>query len=101
MKYIVTIIVAIIVTSMMIPFITSDNVTITVTDKEYIVKTDSSKYLIFTETETFENIDCFVKFKFNSSDVYGELKIGETYNVDVYGFRVPFLSMYRNIVRVN
>jgi len=84
------------------PFLTSDTVTITVVDKERIVGRDgeSSKYLVFTEAEVFENTDCLVLGKFNSSDVYGQLEIGETYRVEVYGWRIPFLSMYRNIVKV-
>lgn len=86
------------------PYWTADTVTITVTDKERVVKRNgnsvSSKYLVFTETETFENTDCLARFKFNSSDVQGRLKTGETYTVDVYGWRIPFLSAYRNIVRV-
>lgn len=87
------------------PYWTADECTITVTDKERVVKgggdSVSSKYLVFTETETFENTDCLRRFKFNSSDIHGSLKIGETYHVKVYGWRVPLLSMYRNIVRVD
>lgn len=87
------------------PYWTADTTTITITDKERIVERSgesvSSKYLVFTETETFENTDCFVRFKFNSSDIQGRLKAGKTYTVDVYGWRIPFLSLYRNIVRVH
>ena len=40
------------------PYWTADTVTITVTDKERVVKRNgnsvSSKYLVFTETETFD-----------------------------------------------
>ena len=84
------------------PFVTSETVTIKVVDKERIVGRDgeSSKYLVFTETEVFENTDCLVLGKFNSSDVYGQIEIGETYRVQVYGWRIPLLSMYRNIVKI-
>ena len=84
------------------PLLTSEDITITVVDKERVVDSGGgdSKYLVFTETEVFENTDCLVLWKFNSSDVYGQLEIGETYQVQVYGWRIPFLSMYRNIVKV-
>ena len=86
------------------PYWTSDTAVITVTDKERVISrrgnSTTSKYLVFTETETFENTDCFAMGKFRSSDIQGRLKPGETYTVDVYGWRVPFLSAYRNIVRV-
>lgn len=86
---------------------TQDDVTITVKGKERIVetherekgKTDvSSKYLVFAENETFENTDSFLVWKFNSSDVQGSLDQGKSYDCSVYGWRVPFLSWYRNIV---
>ena len=83
---------------------TSTIVVTTVTDKERVTyqsgETIESKYLIFTEAETFECTDQFVVGKFNSSDVYGSIKEGQKYKFTVYGVRVPFMSMYRNIVNV-
>lgn len=38
--------------------------------------------------------------KFDSSDVYGELEIGNSYEVRVVGWRIPLLSWYRNIIDV-
>lgn len=74
---------------------------------EKIVKTgkDSSRYLIFTEIDgverVFENTDSFFKFKFNSSDIYAKLKIGKSYKIRAYGFRIPVISWYENIIDVN
>lgn len=83
---------------------TSEVVTIKVTDKERIVESDgkntTSRYLIFTENETFENTDLLFEGKFNSSDLQSKLSKGKEYKVRVYGWRVPFLSMYRNIVEI-
>ena len=74
----------------------------TVTDKERIVTgsgdTSSSKYLVFTETEVLQNSDSLLFLKFSSSDIQGSLKEGSTYQAKVAGWRIPFLSMYRNIV---
>lgn len=74
-----------------------------VTDKDRITNRNSeggtsSKYLIFTEAETFENTDDFSVMKFNSSDFYGSIAVGQEYCFTVAGWRVPFLSMYRNII---
>lgn len=74
--------------------------TIVVAEKERIMSYENSKYLIFTEEEVFENTDTIWHGKWNSSDVYRDLKEGEAYQIEVYGFRVPFLSMYRNIIRI-
>ena len=77
--------------------------TITVTDKERIMDEGGSKYLIFGDDEdgnslVFENRDNLLRFKFNSSNIQGRLKIGKTYDVVVVGYRIPILSAYENII---
>lgn len=54
----------------------TDQVTAQVTGKEVKNGSESSKYLVFTDKEVFEVTDC-------------------VFEVD--GWRVPILSMYRNI----
>lgn len=68
---------------------------------EKLVKADGnkSKYLIFTDNEVFENTDEFILGKFNSSDLYRDLEIGKDYHCLVTGYRIPFLSWYRNIIK--
>lgn len=87
------------------PYWTAEEVRITVTEKERITTGSgenlSSKYLIFTSGEVFENTDCWRRGKFGSSDVQNALKEGGSYTVTVYGWRVPLFSMYRNIVKVD
>lgn len=88
--------------------------TITVTDKDRITESSedgdgnrntSSKYLVFTDDENgkplvFENTDCFIRLKFNSSNMQGQLKEGHTYKITVIGYRVPFFSWYQNIIKI-
>ena len=83
--------------------------TITVTDKERIYEgsgdTSSSKYLVFGDDNNgnslvFENTDCFIRGKWNSSNIQGQLKEGNTYKVTVVGYRVSFFSMYQNIIKI-
>ena len=78
---------------------------VTVTEKERIVSDDSSRYLIFAEDVqgnviVFENTDSLLRGKFDSSNMQGEIKEGETYVFTVIGYRVPFLSMYQNIIEI-
>ncbi len=70
----------------------------TVKDKERVNYGQNSKYLIFTENETFENTDELIRGKFNSSDLYGFLDVGKTYKCEVMWWRIPILSMYRNLI---
>lgn len=77
--------------------------TATITDKERDNDKDNNRYLIYTELEdgstlVMENTDSFIRLKFNSSDLYGDLKVGETYEFRVVGYRFPLLSMYENII---
>ena len=80
-------------------------ITATVTGKERVVKHDPegetySYYLVYTDKEVFKIEDSLLFGQFNSSDVYGMLAENTTYKFKVFGARIPFLSMYRNIVGV-
>lgn len=73
-----------------------------VTDKERQVKSDgdggsTSKYIVFTDKEVFENTDTIMRGKWRSSDIQGNLHAGCTYDFNAYGFRNGFFSVYRNI----
>ena len=82
---------------------------ITITDKERIYESSedssSSKYLVFGDDENgnslvFENTDCFIRGKWNSSNIQGQLKEGNTYKVTAIGYRISFFSKYQNIIKV-
>ena len=81
-----------------------NTVEVKISDKERITTGSgsdiSSKFLVYTENEVFENTDALMVLKFNSADVQNDLKVDSTYNVKVIGWRVPFLSMYRNIIKI-
>jgi len=77
-----------------------DEVSVTVVDKERINTTKSGKFLIYGQDEVFENTDSYVFLKFTSADLQRDLIVGETYTVKVAGWRIPFLSMFRNIITV-
>lgn len=79
------------------------DVTVTVSDKERVCgrEADSCKYLVFTDGGTFENVDTILAWKWNSSDVYGNLKPGREYTFTVQGWRLPFFSTYPNIINVS
>jgi len=79
-------------------------VRVTVTDKESIVvsdgKTSHNKYLVYCEGEVFENTDSFIFSKYDSSDLQGKLVVGTEYTAQVAGWRIPWMSSYRNIISV-
>ena len=83
---------------------TADSVIITVTKTERVVSGSgdriSTKYLVFTEAETYKNTDSLWYLKWDSSDIQGKLISGQEYQVKVYGWRIPFMSVYRNIVEL-
>ncbi len=79
-------------------YLNEQEITIVVKHKERVISEETSKYLVWSEDETFENRDSLIKGKFNSSDLYGKLEKDHTYKCKVYGWRVQFFSWYRNII---
>ena len=67
------------------------------------VEAVSDEYLVFTELENgekkvFENEDNWIAGKFDSSDIYNDLELGQDYCFKTIGWRIPFLSQYENII---
>jgi len=56
------------------------------------------KYIAYGTNTIYENTDEWVFLKFNSSDVNKVLVRGATCELKVYGWRIPFLSWYPNII---
>jgi hypothetical protein len=87
------------------PHFDRDTYTATVTEKQVKRNGDNDRYLVFTkvdgDTRIFENTDSLLEGKFRSSDFQAEIEVGQTYELDTYGWRVPFFSWYENIVDYN
>ncbi len=59
------------------------------------------RFLEYTSDETFENVDEWSFFKFNTGDVHRKITKGVTCEkVVVAGWRVPFFSWFRNVISV-
>ena len=101
----VVIVVGVLVIALVRPFNKVSNIrdiTVTVTEKTVKNGEDSGKYLVFGEDEngivhTFEITDSWLRFRFNSSDVYASIKPGNKYKFTVGGSRNHLLSWYPNI----
>ena len=78
----------------------------TVTEKTVKRSNNQDKYLIFVEIEdedevqVFEITDNFIEGKLNSSTIYGNIKVGETYTFTIKGSRNEMFSWYPNISKV-
>ena len=75
----------------------------TVTEKTVKRIDTQDKYLIFVkiegedEIQVFEITDNWVEGKLNSSTIYGNIKVEETYTFTIKGSRNEMLSWYPNI----
>ena len=75
----------------------------TVTEKTVKRIDTQDKYLIFVkiegedEIQVFEITDNWVEGKLNSSTIYGNIKVEETYTFTIKGSRNEILSWYPNI----
>ncbi len=73
-------------------------ITTTVTDKGVKRHGKSNdKYLVYTNDGTYEITDSLFWPRFDSSDLYGYIEVGQTYEFTVAGYRVPLFTMYPNI----
>ena len=78
----------------------------TVTEKTVKRSNEQDKYLIFVEIEgedevqVFEITDNLIEGKLNSSTIYGNVKVGETYTFTIRGSRNEVFSWYPNISKV-
>jgi hypothetical protein len=103
--YILIIIVIVLIgVAIVSPYMSTRVVTTTVVDKERVCDRNSDgnrecKYLVFTESGTFEVTDGFDAMRWNSSDFYGQIKRCHTYDLQVRGLRSGFMSLYPNIVK--
>lgn len=82
---------------------TEQTIVAEVLDKDRVCKGNGNggstcEYLVFTEFETFKVADSWMLGRFDSSNVYGRIREGETYEFRVRGWRMPFFSQYQNIV---
>lgn len=59
-----------------------------------------TKFLVYTEKEVFQNTDFLLFWKFNSGTIQMELKDNQEFTVTVIGWRIPFFSMFRNILKI-
>lgn len=79
-----------------VPRLTEETVVATVTNT--MVKND--RYLVYTDKDTYKVEDTVAYFNYRSSDVWGKLAKGNTYEFTTIYWRVPWFSMFENIVEV-
>lgn len=74
----------------------------TVIGKERVNKyTDGhqdSYYVVYGQNATYQITDSWLKGRFNSSDLYGHIQEGTSYEFHVIGRRVQIISHYQNIM---
>lgn len=81
-------------------YFVSDTVMTRITDAQ-MTKVDG-RFMIATEYRPFVNEDAKYRFKFDSGTVQNEairLK-GKIVRIKKYGWRIPILSMYENVVKI-
>lgn len=56
--------------------------------------------VVDTDNNTYKITDLFLIGKFNSTDIYNNLNIGQAYLIEVTGVRNRFFSWYKNINKI-
>ncbi|WP_446898629.1 DUF1523 family protein [Clostridium sp. LBM24168] len=104
-KSLIIVLIFVFITIALSPHFFRHTYTITVSNKQIKKQHDKSIYMIYAQMDngnvrTFKDINSLVEFKFNSDDIYGGLQIYRKYEIRTYGFRIPIISCYENIVKV-
>lgn len=75
--------------------------TVECTVEEKWIKRTSSEgsdlYLVSCGGKVYKVADLLFKGKFNSADIYANLKVGKKYKLSTTGYRWSFFSEYQNI----
>jgi len=79
-------------------FGSEDTATCTVEDKDRSTANGTSVYRVYTDCGVFEVEDAMMRGNFASADLYADLDEGTTYEFTTIGWRLPFLSMFPNII---
>ena len=77
--------------------------TVTICGKESVQKGEHGhEYRVYTSGQTYTVKDFFGSegSRFDSADLYGRIKVGETYVIKSYGYRVSWASTFWNIESV-
>lgn len=84
-----------------IEYSNKETIQIEVKDKYIKRSGDNDSYMVVdTNNNTYEITDLLFIGKFNSTDIYNRLDIGQVYIVEVTGVRNNFMSWYRNINKI-
>ena len=76
---------------------------VTICGKESVQKAISGhKYRVYTSGATYVVEDYYGSegSRFDSADLYGRIKVGETYIIRSFGYRIPWASSFWNIESV-
>ena len=65
-----------------------------------VVDSADDLLLVTTDDESFLNEENFWFGKWNTRDLFNELKVGGKYKIQYYGWREPFYSTFPNILSV-
>jgi hypothetical protein len=78
---------------------TGSELTIAVQEKWVKYHGDDAKYLVSdVQGEVFQITDSWLYWRWNSSDLYAKLQPGMICKVETQGWRLGFMSDYRNII---
>lgn len=82
---------------------TADLKGVHVLGKENVVQSDSdgrvsSRYLVFTDNETFEVTATIMNKRFDIARDYGRIEKGQVCDMHVAGWSFPALGIYRNLI---
>jgi hypothetical protein len=60
-----------------------------------------TNFMIYTKDgRAFKNVNCLWFWKWRSTELQAQMKVGKKYVAEIYGWRIGGINVYPNIVRV-
>jgi hypothetical protein len=93
------IILVLIIINLIYAYATKKNKIITIKNSTYFRQSKYGYNLISDKDNNIYQVKNSIYYLFfNSAELYQQLEVNKTYNITYYGYRIPFLNMYPNII---
>ena len=98
-KIIFIIILILFIINLIYVYSTKQNKIITIKNSTYFRQSKYGYNLVSDSNNNVYQVKNSIYYLFfNSAELYQELEINKTYNITYYGYRIPFLNLYPNII---
>jgi hypothetical protein len=97
---IIVVIVLAVLQATIYPYVSVEEKTVVIKKLDHKIYNEQDTWLVFTENDgVYENTDCWIRKKYDSSDMQNKLEEGKKFTISYYGWRIPAINLYPNVFK--